>query len=54
MRPIPQDRLVDAIAITARYPMAHGAPVHVGDPRAIGIDDLSRVGWGKYNKPARR
>jgi uncharacterized protein YcsI (UPF0317 family) len=50
MRPIPQDRLVDAIAITARYPMAHGAPVHVGDPRAIGIDDLSRVGWGKYNE----
>ena len=50
MRPIPQDRLVDAISITARYPMAHGAPVHVGDPRAIGIDDLSRVGWGKYNE----
>jgi hypothetical protein len=50
MRPIPQNRMVDAIAITARYPMAHGAPVHVGDPRAIGIDDLSRVGWGKYNE----
>ena len=50
MRPIPQDRLADAISITARYPMAHGAPVHVGDPRAIGIDDLSRVGWGKYNE----
>ena len=50
MRPIPQSRLVDAISITARYPMAHGAPVHVGDPRAIGIEDLSRVGWGKYNE----
>jgi len=50
MRPIPQNRLVDAISITARYPMAHGAPVHVGDPRAIGIEDLSRVGWGKYNE----
>jgi uncharacterized protein YcsI (UPF0317 family) len=50
MRPIPQNRLVDAISITARYPMAHGAPVHVGDPRAIGIDDLSRVDWGKYNE----
>ena len=49
MRPIPRSRLVDAITITARYPMAHGAPVHVGDPRSIGIDDLSRVGWGKYN-----
>jgi uncharacterized protein YcsI (UPF0317 family) len=51
MRPIPRHRLIDAISITARYPMAHGAPVHVGDPRLIGIDDLSRVGWGKYNKP---
>jgi uncharacterized protein YcsI (UPF0317 family) len=50
MRPIPQNRMVDAISITARYPMAHGAPVHVGDPRAIGIEDLSRVGWGKYNE----
>jgi len=50
MRPIPQNRLVDAISITARYPMAHGAPVHVGDPSAIGIDDLSRVDWGKYNE----
>ena len=43
--------MVDAISITSRYPLAHGAPVHVGDPRDIGIDDLSRVGWGKYNKP---
>jgi uncharacterized protein YcsI (UPF0317 family) len=51
MRPIPQGRLIDAITITARYPLAHGAPVHVGDPRGIGIDDLSRVGWGKYNRP---
>ena len=51
MRPIPRHRLIDAISITARYPKAHGAPVHVGDPRLIGIDDISRVGWGKYNKP---
>ena len=50
MRPIPQDRVADAISITSRYPMAHGAPVHVGDPRGVGIDDLSRVGWGKYNE----
>ena len=51
MRPIPRHRLIDAISITARYPMAHGAPVHVGEPRQIGIDDISRVGWGKYNRP---
>ena len=51
MRPISRHRLIDAISITARYPMAHGAPVHVGEPRQIGIDDVSRVGWGKYNRP---
>lgn len=51
MRPIPRHRLIDAISITARYPMAHGAPVHIGDPRHIGIDDINSVGWRKYNKP---
>ena len=51
MRPVPRRRVVDAISITSRYPLAHGAPVHVGDPCDIGIDDLSRVSWGKYNKP---
>jgi uncharacterized protein YcsI (UPF0317 family) len=49
MRPIPQDRVTDAIAISSRYPQAHGAPVHVGNPAEIGIKDLSRVDWGKYN-----
>lgn len=49
MRPIPQQRVADAIAISSRYPQAHGAPVHVGDPAEIGITDLSRVEWGKYN-----
>ena len=49
MRPIPKHRLADTIAISARYPQAHGAPVHVGDPARIGIKDLSRVDWGKYN-----
>ncbi|WP_260905046.1 D-glutamate cyclase family protein [Chelativorans salis] len=29
-------------AITARFPQAHGAPIHVGDPAEIGIDDLNR------------
>ena len=49
MRPIRKDRVADAVAISSRYPQAHGAPVHVGDPATIGIKDLSRVEWGKYN-----
>lgn len=46
MRPIPARRVDEAIAITSRYPMVHGAPVHVGDPAAIGIQDLQRPDWG--------
>lgn len=38
MRPLSRADAVRAVAITARYPLAHGAPVHIGDPRAIGID----------------
>lgn len=46
MRPIPHDAVDRARAISARYPHAHGAPLHAGDPSAIGIEDLSRPDWG--------
>jgi len=46
MRPMPAGRVDEAIAVTRRYPMVHGAPVHVGDPAAIGIRDLQRPDWG--------
>jgi uncharacterized protein YcsI (UPF0317 family) len=49
MRPIKRRHLVRAIEVTAAAPIAHGAPVHVGDPRDIGIDDLDRVDWGLPN-----
>ncbi|MGH9392438.1 MAG: D-glutamate cyclase family protein, partial [Vicinamibacteria bacterium] len=46
MRPIPF-RLVDrAKEITAKLPLAHGAPVHAGDPLTIGIADLGRPDFG--------
>ncbi len=35
-----------ARATTARFPWAHGAPVHVGDPAAIGIHDVQTPDWG--------
>ena len=34
MRPIPAPLVPRAVTVTARYPMAHGAPVHVGDSGA--------------------
>jgi len=46
MRPIPAPLVPRAVTVTARYPMAHGAPVHIGDPAAIGIRDVTRPEWG--------
>jgi uncharacterized protein YcsI (UPF0317 family) len=46
MRPYPEADVARVAAITGRYPRAHGAPVHVGDPAAIGIRDLSRPDFG--------
>ena len=46
MRPVPMDRVADAVAITAAVPQVHGSPVHTGAPEAIGIADLGRPDWG--------
>uniref|UniRef100_UPI0028A1E7D1 putative hydro-lyase n=2 Tax=Pseudomonas TaxID=286 RepID=UPI0028A1E7D1 len=46
MRPIAAERVADAARITARYPGVHGAPVHVGEPALLGIDDLTRPDFG--------
>ena len=46
MRPIPEERVVRAIQVTSRFPAVHGAPVHIGDPGAIGIRDISRPDLG--------
>ncbi|MFB9531945.1 putative hydro-lyase [Nonomuraea roseola] len=46
MRPVPEALVATAIEVSGRYPRVHGAPVHVGDPAAIGIGDLSRPDFG--------
>ncbi|MFQ5959931.1 MAG: putative hydro-lyase [Candidatus Methylomirabilales bacterium] len=46
MRPIPAPLIPRAVEVTARFPLAHGAPVHVGEPEAIGIADLDRPHFG--------
>jgi uncharacterized protein YcsI (UPF0317 family) len=46
MRPVPAGQVADAARITARYPAVHGAPVHVGDPEALGITDLGSPDFG--------
>ena len=46
MRPLTPVHAIRAAEITARYPLAHGAPVHAGDPVAIGIADVDRPDYG--------
>lgn len=46
MRPLPASQVARASTITARYPGVHGAPIHVGDPQALGIVDLDRPDFG--------
>lgn len=38
MRAIPSGQVPLATAITKSHPQAHGAPIHAGDPAAIGVD----------------
>ncbi len=46
MRPIAASRVADAVRISGRYPAVHGAPVHIGDPAALGIGDLQAPDFG--------
>jgi len=46
MRPIAAKDLVKAVEVTGRYPKVHGAPVYVGDPKGLGIRDLSKPDYG--------
>jgi len=46
MRAIPEDRVNEVIEISRRYPLAHGAPVHVGEPGLLGIADVAQPDWG--------
>ena len=45
MRPIPAAQLAKAVTASARFPGAHGAPIHVGDPGAM-ASPTSAAGLG--------
>jgi uncharacterized protein YcsI (UPF0317 family) len=47
MRPVKSRDVAKAVEISARLPVAHGAPVHVGNPRALGIADLMKPDYGE-------
>jgi len=46
MRPVKREQIVRAVQVTSRFPATHGAPVHIGDPAAIGIPDLNNPDFG--------
>lgn len=46
MRPIPYDLIPKAVLVTGAMPKVHGAPVHIGDPEAIGISSIDKPDFG--------
>jgi uncharacterized protein YcsI (UPF0317 family) len=48
MRPLKPAHAIRAIQITSRFPAVHGAPIHIGLPELIGIQDLAKPDYGDY------
>jgi uncharacterized protein YcsI (UPF0317 family) len=46
MRPFRPADAIRAIEVSAGFPAVHGAPVHFGDPAAIGIRDIDHPEYG--------
>ena len=46
MRPMAPEDAIRAIQITTNLPGVHGAPIHIGDPSQIGIQDISKPDFG--------
>jgi len=47
MRPIRSEEVARAIELTARFPAFHGAPIHIGDPEALGVD-IDKPAYGDH------
>ncbi|TDL31325.1 putative hydro-lyase [Jeotgalibacillus sp. S-D1] len=48
MRAIRKEELDETIAITSQFPLAHGAPIHIGDPAEIGIQNINHPDYGEF------
>ena len=47
MRPFTAKNAIRAIQICTRFPSVHGAPIHLGDPTLIGIEDIQKPDYGE-------
>ncbi|MAW66627.1 MAG: DUF1445 domain-containing protein [Chloroflexi bacterium] len=50
MRPIHKENLVRAVQVTSRFPGTHGAPIHIGEPGEIGIQDINTPDFGEKSE----
>ncbi len=46
MRPMTPEQAIRAVQVTTRFHLTHGAPVDLGDPQEIGINNLDRPDFG--------
>jgi uncharacterized protein YcsI (UPF0317 family) len=46
MRPFKPADAIRAVQVTTRFPSVHGAPVHLGKPELIGIQDIAKPDYG--------
>jgi uncharacterized protein YcsI (UPF0317 family) len=47
MRPMKPADAIRAVQITSRFPSVHGAPVHLGMPSMIGIENIDKPDYGE-------
>ncbi len=46
LRAMPAEAAIRAVVLSDRQPLAHGAPVHIGDPATLGIRDIAAPEFG--------
>lgn len=47
MRPMTHSQAITAVQITSRFGKSHGAPVHIGDPAELGIENIDDPDFGE-------
>jgi len=47
MRPIKSSQIAKAVEISGKYPEVHGSPIHIGNPKSIGINTIETPDYGE-------
>lgn len=47
MRPMTMKQAIQATEITTHFKKVHGTPIHIGDPEAIGIQNINQPDFGE-------